>query len=137
VPPSFFETNSVPRAEKGWEPLALIVSHRRSSASPRPRSSPSAAYCNQILYWTGPIIYLYSTQKSVNWINRLLLSILCWFKAILLSGRHRNFEVNSTIPNRKKKIFFFLDWEGDFLGSRLIIIFILLRPRPFFMNWKN
>ncbi len=46
----------------------------------------SAAYCNQIMLFP---LYLNSTQKTlVNWIIRLLLSILCWPKVILLSGGH-------------------------------------------------
>ncbi len=46
----------------------------------------SAAYCNQNLL---AHLYLISTQiTSVNWIIRLLLSLLWWPKVILLSGRH-------------------------------------------------
>ena len=46
----------------------------------------SAAYCNQMLLVP---LYLNSTQKpSVNWIIRLMLSLLCWPKVILLSGGH-------------------------------------------------
>ena len=46
----------------------------------------SAAYSNQILLVP---LYLNSTQNtSVNWIIRLMLSLLCWPKAILLSGGH-------------------------------------------------
>jgi len=46
----------------------------------------SAAYCNQILM--GPL-YLNCTQNmSVNRIIRLLLSLKCWPKVILLSGGH-------------------------------------------------
>ncbi len=45
-----------------------------------------AAYCNQKLL---AHLYLNSTQNtSVNWIIRLLLSLLCWPKVILLSGGH-------------------------------------------------
>jgi hypothetical protein len=46
----------------------------------------SAAYCNQKLL---AHLYLNSTQNtSLNWIIRLLLSLLCWLKVILLSGGH-------------------------------------------------
>jgi hypothetical protein len=46
----------------------------------------SAVYCNQKLL---AHLYLNSTQNiSVNWIIRLLLSLLCWPKVILLSGGH-------------------------------------------------
>ncbi len=45
-----------------------------------------AAYCNQKLL---PHLYLNSTQNtSVNWIIRLLLSLLLWPKVILLNGGH-------------------------------------------------
>ena len=45
-----------------------------------------AAYCNQIMLVP---FYTNSTQKaSVNWIIRLLLSLLYWPKVILLSGGH-------------------------------------------------
>ncbi len=44
----------------------------------------SAAYCNQTMQ---AHLYLNSTQNmSVNWIIRLLLSLLCWPKVILLCG---------------------------------------------------
>ncbi len=44
----------------------------------------SAAYCNQKLL---AHFYLNTTQNtSVNWIIRLLLSLLCWPKVILLSS---------------------------------------------------
>ncbi len=46
----------------------------------------SAAYCNHI--WLAHL-FINSTQNtSVNWIIRLLLSLLCWPKVILLSGGH-------------------------------------------------
>ena len=46
----------------------------------------SATYCNQILQAPS---YKNNIQKtSFNWIIRLLLSLLCWPKVILLSGRH-------------------------------------------------
>ncbi len=46
----------------------------------------SAAYCNHKLL---ALLHLNSTQTtSVNWIIRLLLSLLCWPKVILLSGGH-------------------------------------------------
>ena len=45
----------------------------------------SAAYCNQILL---VVLYLSSTQKTINFIVRLMLSLLCWPKLILLSGGH-------------------------------------------------
>ena len=46
----------------------------------------SAAYCNHILLVP---LYLNSLHKtSVNWIIRLVLSLLCRPKVILLSGRH-------------------------------------------------
>jgi len=54
-----------------------------NSACPliRSRLIESAAYCNQIFLVPS---YLNSTQKaSVNWIIRLLLSLLCWPKVIL------------------------------------------------------
>ncbi len=44
----------------------------------------SVAYCNQKLL---AHLYLNSTQNtSVNWTIRLLLSLLCWPKVILISG---------------------------------------------------
>ena len=59
----------------------LVYSARRLSGS---RIIESAAYCNQILLVT---LYQNSTQKtSVNWIIRLLLSLLCWPHFITLSG---------------------------------------------------
>ncbi len=46
----------------------------------------SSAYCNQKLL---AHLYLNSTlNTSVNWIIRLLLSLFCWPKVILLSGGH-------------------------------------------------
>ena len=46
----------------------------------------SVACCNQVLLTR---LYLNSAQKmSVNWIIRLVLSLLCWPRMILLSGRH-------------------------------------------------
>jgi hypothetical protein len=46
----------------------------------------SAAYWNQILLTQ---LYIDKAQnKSVNWISRLLLSLLCWSEVILLSGGH-------------------------------------------------
>jgi hypothetical protein len=60
-----------------------IYSARRLIGS---RIIESAAYCNQKL---PAHLYIYSTQNtSVNWIIRLLLSLLCWLKVILLSGGH-------------------------------------------------
>jgi len=57
----------------------------------------SATYCNQILL--APL-YLNSTQNmSVNWIIRLSLSLFCWPKVILLSGKHC-----STSNNNRKVI---------------------------------
>ncbi len=46
----------------------------------------SAAYCNQILM--APLYFSNTQNTSVNWIIRLLLSLLCWPKVILLSGGH-------------------------------------------------
>ncbi len=49
----------------------------------------SAAYCNQI---SESQVYSNRAQnKSVNWIIRLLLSLLCSPKGILLSGGHCTF----------------------------------------------
>ncbi len=46
----------------------------------------SAAYCNQMVLAS---LYINKTQKtSVNWLIRLLLSLLYWPKVILLSGGH-------------------------------------------------
>ncbi len=46
----------------------------------------SATYCNQKLL---AHLYLNCTlNTSVNWIIRLLLSLLCWPKVILLNGGH-------------------------------------------------
>ncbi len=46
----------------------------------------SAAYCIQILLAR---LHIDSAQSTlVNWIIRLLLSLLCWPKVILLSGGH-------------------------------------------------
>ncbi len=70
----------------------------------------SAAYCNQKLL---AHLFLNSTQNtSVNWIIRLLLSLLCWPKVILLSGGHCSIHF--------KDIFalFFLRSSID-LGSRV------------------
>ncbi len=60
----------------------------------------SAAYCNQI--WLAQL-YINSAQNtSVNWIIRLLLSLLCRPKVIPLSGGHCNtknflFEVEGSL----------------------------------------
>jgi hypothetical protein len=52
----------------------------------RSRIIESAAYCNQILLAPSRIN---STQNtSVNWIIRILLSLLCRPKVILISGRY-------------------------------------------------
>ena len=64
--------------------------HRRKKYSARrligSRIIESAAYCNQKLL---AHLYLNSTQNtSVNWIIRLLLSLVCRPKVILLSGGH-------------------------------------------------
>ncbi len=62
---------------KGSERFDLYSARRLIGS----RIIETAAYCNQKL------LALYSTQNSsVNWIIRLLLSLLCWPKVILLSG---------------------------------------------------
>ncbi len=54
--------------------------------SARSRIIESAACCNQISLAS---LYINNTQNtSVNWIIRLLLSLLCGLKVILLSGGH-------------------------------------------------
>jgi hypothetical protein len=61
----------------------VLYSARRLIGS---RIIVSAAYCNPKLL---AHLYFNSTQNtSVNWIIRLLLSLLCWPKVILLSGGH-------------------------------------------------
>ncbi len=61
----------------------ILYSARRLIGS---RIIESAAYCNQKLL---AHLYLGSTQNtSVNWIIRLLLSLLCRPNVILLSGGH-------------------------------------------------
>jgi hypothetical protein len=61
----------------------VLYSARRLIGS---RIIESAAYCNQILL--APM-YINNTQyTSVNCILLFLLSLLCWPKAILLSGGH-------------------------------------------------
>ncbi len=65
--------------------MVLEYSARRLIGS---RIIESAAYCNHKLM---AHLYFNSTQNtSVNWIIRLLLSLLCWPKVILLSGGHCN-----------------------------------------------
>ncbi len=54
----------------------------------------SAAYCNQILLAQ---LYINSAQNSsVNWNIRLLLSLSCWPKVILLSGGHCSTKISYT-----------------------------------------
>jgi hypothetical protein len=61
--------------------LLLLYSARRLMGS---QMIKSAAYCNQILV---VLLYLNSIKNTlVNWIIRLLLSLLIWPKVILLSG---------------------------------------------------
>ncbi len=63
-----------------------VYSARRLMGS---RIIESAAYCNQILLAK---VYINRAQNtSVNWIIRLLLSLLCQPKVILLSGGHCNY----------------------------------------------
>jgi hypothetical protein len=57
----------------------------------------SAAYCNQILLAR---LYIDRAQNtSVNWMIRLLLSLLCWPKVILLSGGHCTFNLRYSFVN--------------------------------------
>ncbi len=71
-----------------------VYSARRLIGS---RIIESAAYCNQKLL---AHLYLNSTQNpSVNWIIRLLLSLLCWPKVSLLSGGHC---ITRIVKRRKK-----------------------------------
>ena len=63
----------------------------------RSRIIESAAFCNQIFHVP---LYINSTQNSwFSWIVRLLLSLLCWPKTILLSSGHcsqnRKYNVSS------------------------------------------
>ena len=58
-----------------------------------------AAYYNQILMVP---LNKNSTQKMlVDWIIRLFLSLLCWPKVILLSGRHRIFFLTQKLVPKK------------------------------------
>ncbi len=62
----------------------------------------SDAYCNQILLAQ---LYINSAQNtSVNWIIRLLLSLLCRSKVILLSGGHCIFNNNESVAHFKYAI---------------------------------
>jgi hypothetical protein len=66
--------------------VSLSLMHYNARRLIGSRIIESAAYCNQKLL---EHLYLNRTQNtSVNWIIRLLLSLLCWPKVILLSGGH-------------------------------------------------
>jgi len=61
---------------------SLYSAHRLTGL----QTTESAAYSNHKLM---ALLYLNSTQNtSVNWIIRLLLSLSCWSKVILLSDGH-------------------------------------------------
>ena len=76
----------------------------------------STAYCNQISLVP---LYLNSTQNtSVNWIIRLLLSLLCWPKVILLSGGH---------CITKLWIWFFFPLQQSLLNKKIDPGFVLFR----------
>ncbi len=78
IPTCGFNFMEVPQ-----EVTELLVSYVFYSAR---RLIESPAYCNQKLL---AILYLNNVQiTSVNWINRLLLSLICWTKMIPLSGGH-------------------------------------------------
>ncbi len=75
---------------KEWDPLRYLTHHCSSIYSARrligSRIIESAAYCNQILL--DPLYINSSQNTSVDWIIRVLLSLLGRPKVILLSGGH-------------------------------------------------
>ncbi len=89
------------------------------------RMIESAAYCNQKLL---AHLYLNSKQNtSVNWIIRLMLSLLCWPKVIVISGGHCmyfGFRMKNRLSGLKSFLFFWTSGLGPFYG--VCFLFVLL-----------
>ncbi len=75
----------------------------------------SSAYCNQI--WLAHLYIDSAQHTSVNWIIRLLLSLLCRPKVIILSGGHCIWKIdlnqfmNYPPPLKKTNFIWFGIWE--------------------------
>ncbi len=95
----------------------------------------SAAYCNQI---SLAQVYINRAQNtSVNWIIRLLLSLLCRPKVILLSGGHCSNKKLDKFNYEKKKVFREWNCIAFFVLSPLRWNFVTRYLPLLVMNWME